>query len=288
MVLIRSRRASLSALSIAAALLLIAPAAAQPRPELRNDKISFDYYEPRNPKLLPLYQKLPQRNVLERLSEFLAPVRWPKKLRMMMKECPAGTPPPEVLYSKIDYSLTVCYQWFAFLEALNPPAAFGPKQEIVAGGLVGVVLHQATVAVFDMLAVPRLGSESDAADQAAAFVALQFGDDVARAVIKGTYVVWKKYDDDLVGANRQYDFANRTGVPRQRMYNTLCIAYGGAPAVFKNFVDQGDLLGRRAETCEDEYRQVQFAFRATMTPHFDASMMNVVRTLSWLSADDLR
>src|SRR4051794_33508818 len=77
------------------------PAAAQVRPELRNDKIVFDYYEPRNQRLLPLYDKLQKRAVLERLSEFLAPIQWPKKLRLIMKECSGGTQQPEVYYSKL-------------------------------------------------------------------------------------------------------------------------------------------------------------------------------------------
>ncbi len=267
----------------------VVPAKAQVHPELRNDQISIEYYEPRDPRMLPLYQKLPQRGVLERLSEFLAPVRWPKKLRLIMKECPSNTPMPQVFYSKIEYSLTVCYQWFWHLSSLRPRPAFATRQEVIVGGLVGIVLHEAALAVFDMRSVPVLGSESDAADQAAAFVALQFNDDVARTVIKGTYFVWKTYDDWLLAHNVQYDFAGRSSVPRQRMYNTLCIASGGAPAIFKNFVDQGELLPvGRAESCEQEYLQAQFAFTSTIAAGVDKDMMKKVQSLTWIGADDLK
>lgn len=262
---------------------------AQSSPKLHNDKIAIDYIEPRNPGFLPLYQKLQERTVLERLSEFLAPVQWPKKLRLAMKECPAATPWPYVFYSKLDYSLTVCYQWFGFLHRLRPPPAFATQQQVIVGGLVGIVLHESARAAFDMLEGPVLGSESDAADQAAAFVALQFGDQTAQTVIKGTYFVWKAYDNLYVTQNIQYDYAAPSSVPRQRMYNTLCMGYGGAPAIFKNFIEQGDLLpAGRAAGCEQEYEQAKFAFDRTIAGHVDKSMMKSVQSLTWITSDDLK
>jgi hypothetical protein len=257
--------------------------------KLRNDNISIDYYEPRNPNLLPLYRKLQERSVLERLSEFLAPVHWPKKLRLITKQCEASTPWPYVFYSKLDYSLTICYQWFGYLSWLRPPPAFATRQQVIVGGLVGIVLHESARAAFDMLAVPVLGSESYAADQAAIFVALQFGDQTAQTVVKGTYFVWKSYDNLYVTQNIAYNFADPSSVPRQRMYNTLCMAYGGAPALFKNFIEQGDLLpASRAAKCGDEYHQVSVAFDRTIAANVNKTMMQSVHALTWITADDLK
>jgi putative metallopeptidase DUF4344 len=275
-------------LAVAVTCPCVEPAVAELRPELRNAKVVFDYYEPRNAKLMPLYDKLQRRQVLEELSQFLAPVRWPKKLRLIMKECAPGVAGPEVYYSTVEYSLNVCYQWFAFLESLRPQPAFATRQEVIVGGLVGIVLHEGARAVFDMFNVPRLGSEDDAADQISAFIGLQFDQAAARAVIKGSYFVWKKYDDEIIGDDRQYNFAGKISVPRQRMYNTLCMGYGGAPATFKTFVDQGDLLSARAEHCEEEYQQVRHAFVKTILPHVDTNLMKLVRSITWLNAEDLK
>jgi len=265
------------------------PAAAQP--ELRNPKITFDYYEPRDPKFAPLYQRLQDRRVLEELSKFLAPVKWPNTLRLVIKECPASSAAPQqpqVFYTGNDRSLTICYQWFAFLEALRPQPAFGTRQEVVVGGLLGIVLRESARAVFDMLQVPLLGDEGDAADQASAFTALQFDDEIARVTIKGSYFVWKKYDDELTVDDKPYNFSTRSSLPRQRMYNTLCIAYGSGRTLFKTFVDQGDLISTRAETCADEYRLVQAAFRRTIVPHVDLEAMKKVQSTKWLEPGDLR
>src|SRR5215813_9657032 len=201
----------------------------------RNHCITVAYYEPRNTKLERLSARLKRRQALEELSQFLAPVRWPKTLRLIMKECPAGTRRPEVVYSSVERSISICYQLLAFLGSLQPPPDFASRQEVIVGGLVGVVLHESARAIFDMLNIPRLGDDDDAADQLAAFIGLQFGDDVARLVIKGSYFLWKRYDEEIVAAERQYDFAARSSVPRQRLYNMLCIAYGGAPQTFKAF-----------------------------------------------------
>jgi hypothetical protein len=262
-------------------------ARAQAAPETRNPNILFDYYEPRDPRLIPLYERLQSRRVLEELSEFLAPVKWTKKIRLIAKECPA-TQQRLVVYAKHDYSLTICYQWFAFLRSLRVSPAFGTQQQIVVGGLVGFVLHEAARAAFDVLKVPVLGAEAEAADQISAYIALQFGEPTALAVIKGTYLVWKTYDNGYISNKRPYDFVSSEGVPLQRAQNVLCIAYGGASGIFKAFVDQGDLLSTRSERCPDEYRQVAAAFQKTIVKHVDEARMKKALTVTWLTVDDLK
>jgi hypothetical protein len=265
-------------------------ATAQGSSGLRNPNVLFDYYEPRNRALFQQYERLQKRRVLENMSEFLAPVKWPTRLRLLMKECPPTIPSPQVFYTKTDRSLTVCYQWFGPLRliAQRTPRAFASQQEIIVGGLVGTMLNAAALATIDLLNVPVLGSEVDAADQIAAFTALQFGDQVARAVVKGTYRVWKHHDDEIVASQRPYDFASSAGLPRQRMYTVLCIAYGGAPKLFRNFIDSGDLLSGRAENCNAEFTQAREAFHKTILKRVDESMMKKVLSVSWLSADDLK
>jgi len=291
------RRIHIVAVSLVAAVLCLPSrsswAQVSSPPDLRNANIAVDYYEPRDPDFLALYEKLKRRQVLEELAQFLAPVRWPKTLRLLMKECPAsGTPTPEVFYSPIEYSITLCYQWLKFLHRFNPPDSFATRQEVIVGGLVGIVLHEAGRAAFDMLKVPRLGAEDDAADQIASYVGLQFGKEVAQTVIKGTYYVWDTYDYYIRAGNSQYNFAAKSSLPPQRAYNTLCIAYGGDPETFKRAVDQG-LLDRvlspgRASNCADEYRQVAKAFDRTIKPHVDLELMKKVRSMTWVTPDDLQ
>ena len=44
----------------------------------------------------------------------------------------------------------------------------------------------------------------------------------------------------------------------------------------------------RAEHCEEEYKQVRHAFVKTILPHVDTNMMKLVRSITWLNAEDLK
>src|SRR5262249_50133484 len=130
------RPSSVGLLCALASLWLVASPVRAEEPRASNPNIAFDYYEPRDPAFMPLYEKLQKREVLEELSQFLAPVHWPKKLRLIMKQCPpARSDIPQmselIFYNSAEYSLTVCYQLFPFLEQLNPPPTLATPQEAV-------------------------------------------------------------------------------------------------------------------------------------------------------------
>jgi hypothetical protein len=284
--LVSPARAAVSIIVWASLLATSAAAQFQPSPALRSANIAFDYYEPRDRGYEQLYRRLQARQILEELGQFLAPVRWPHKLRLLTKECPANTPEPQVFYSGIEYSITLCYQWFARIERFaQPVAALGNFQLVLVGGVVGVVLHEAARAIFDMHNVPLLGAQDDAADQLAAFVGLQFGKNVSQSVVKGTYWIWANYDMAMRQRNEPYNFAGRASVAPQRMLNTACIAYGADSATFKDFAP---LLPGRAANCAFEYQQVRYAFEKTIKPHVNVDLMKQVQSMTWLSPDDLK
>ncbi len=287
-------------LTLAAAAWLCVPASpvmaeADSPPALQNPNVAFDYYEPRSAEFMPLYQKLQKRQVLEELSQFLAPVRWPKKIRLIMKECPPpASDVPElselIFYNRTEYTVNLCYQLFDFLEKLDPPAALASKQEAITGGLVGAVLYEAGRAMFDTLNIPVLGSEADAADQLSSFLSLQFGNETARTVIKGTYAVWDYYR--LVSQNKlhPYDVAGETSLPSQRAYNILCIAYGHDAATFRDLADTAKLPATRAEGCSEEYRRLEGVFQATVLDkgYVDTSLLQEIKSLTWITPGDLQ
>jgi Putative metallopeptidase len=253
---------------------------------LSNYNIKVDYYAPRDPKLMPLYQSMQKRQVLEELGQFLTPVHWSTTLRLLMKQCPT-TGTPAVSYNKLEYSLIICYGLFNFLQTLDPPASFATKQEALVGGLVGEVMHSAALAAFDILQVPRLGADEDAADQLLALIAVQFGPTVAQTVIKGTYTVFDTINFKIRSSNSPYNYAIPSVAP-QRAANILCIAYGSDATAFKSFVDSGLLSSARAPDCASEYQQATLAFNQTIKPHVDATIMNKALTMTWITPADLQ
>jgi Putative metallopeptidase len=286
--------AAISIFLAAASLGANSPAQSQPAPT-RNPNIIVDYIEPRPPidpqdkdfakdtaeyqRQMHIYQRFKQRQVLEELSAFLAPLRFPHLLRVRTKPCGVIN----AFYDPTEWTVNICYEWIDATELFAPkgtsPEGF-TRQEVLVGSFVGVVLHEMGHAVNDMFTLPVLGREEDAADQIAGFVMLQFGKEVARTAIKGMAYVW------LTFARASYPaYWDVHSTPGQRFYNFLCIGYGGDPQTFKDQVDKW-LSKDRVETCAHEYQQVRNAFAKTVLPHIDQDLLKQVQSRQWLRPED--
>jgi Putative metallopeptidase len=246
-------------------------------------RIAIAYTEPVNPEHRPIYERLKQRQVLEQLRQFLAPLKLPRQLKVQMRGCRGSV---NAWYSNGE--VTICYEYVAWIETLAPKQDTPEvtRADAVAGPFIQVVLHEVAHAVFDILQIPLFGREEDAADQLAAFIMLQFGKEVARRTLTGTAHLYRR--DAEANAPTEDDFSDVHGTAAQRFYNTLCIAYGGDPNTFNDFVQRKILPKFRADTCAREYRQVLDAFRRLIGPYVDQELMEKVRGMQILRADDGR
>jgi hypothetical protein len=261
------------------AVLAPVPALAQ-RTDLQNSRIEVVYEEPRLPRLIPLYQRLKDRQVLEELKAFLSPLRLNKKLVLNTKQCDAVN----AFYSR-SQGLILCYEYIEYIEDLAPVTATAEgftRPEGIAGAFAEVSLHEIGHAVFHMFETPIFGREEDAADQLAAFVMLQFSKDVTRLAIKGAAFSYLSQET----AWSRTKFSDEHGTHRQRYYNYLCLAYGSDPLEFQDFVDKGLLPPERAPHCAREYQQIKRAFTATILPFVDQGMMHKVQAIRWFRPED--
>ena len=60
------------------------------------------------------------------------------------------------------------------------------------------------------------------------------------------------------------------------------MAYGADPKLFADFVSKGYLSEHRAESCEEEYEQVQDAYDALIGPHIDQVLAKEIFHRDWL------
>jgi Putative metallopeptidase len=300
-----SRIARSAVVAVAVAWLAIACTSANaqdfPWKGMSNPNVIVDYVEPRPPidpkdkdyakdmatyqRLVKIYERVKKRQVLEELSAFLSPLRLPKTLRVRTLQCNTVN----AFYDPDEFTVKICYEWMDATEQMAPakvsPEGF-TRQEVLVGGFVGVMLHEMGHAISDVLNLPVLGREEDAADQVAAFIMLQFGKEVARRTLTGTAHLYRR--DAEANAPTEDDFSDVHGTAAQRFYNTLCIAYGGDPNTFNDFVQRKILPKFRADTCAREYRQVLDAFRRLIGPYVDQELMEKVRGMQILRADDGR
>jgi hypothetical protein len=158
--------------------------------------------------------------------------------------------------------------------------------DTVVGPFFDTCLHEFAHALFDMLDMPVLGREEDAADQVAAYIYLQLGSAEARRLITGTAYAYIAESGAAPLSLKQ--FADDHGPPAQRAYNLLCIAYGADSTLFGDFVTKGYLPKKRAEGCNNEYGQVADAFETLISPHIDTARAKKVLDRSWLPEPSTR
>ena len=329
-------RASLLPAVLLGSAVAAAPATAQVSPDFANSKIvvveqeagdhgywttTFDTFDPDNKRKAiaeerkQIRQQMMERRVLEEYAEFLSPLRLPHTLKLFASDC-GGNQWDSPYYTSTIHAINMCYSFFA---AANKDADYlldlqargklwtpVSREQYVAGLFTSVLMHETGHALFDQLDIPVFGREEDGADEVAAFLALQFGKETARTIIKGFAYMWAISGDprtqamDITDPKYPTDpdqqcwvdpfcaFSDEHGTSSQRLYNTLCIAYGGDPATFQDFVDSGWLPPERAKNCAKEYQQIKFAFEKTILPFIDQEQMAKVRERQWFQPAELQ
>ncbi len=256
-------------------------ATAQKSSKLRSDRIQISYVAPKNPAHEPIFRLLKERQTLEKFKEFLSPLRLPRALRLKVEGCDGVS---NAWYE--DDAITVCYEYMDDI-LRNAPRETTPagvtRMDAIIGPTLEVFLHEVGHAVFDYLGVPVLGREEDAADQFAAYLLLQFAKNDARRLIVGVAYTYQL--DASKPSTHKNPFADEHGLPAQRFYNVLCMAYGADSKLFADLVEKEYLPKERAEGCEGEYEQVTRAMTKLIGPYIDQTRAKRVRAKRWLRFD---
>src|SRR4051794_18341835 len=150
----------------------------------RDERVTIEYVEPKDRAFKETRELLMSNRVLEAARDVLAPVRWPRTIRLELRDCDGE---PNAWYG--EGTVTVCYEYvdemLANASSSKRPAAIS-REDAFMGPLLDVYLHEASHAMFDLLAIPVLGREEDAADQLAAYYILQLPRERRRSLIIGS------------------------------------------------------------------------------------------------------
>jgi Putative metallopeptidase len=262
-------------------------------------RVHILYEPPKNPEHQELYERLKENQVLETIQQILSPLRLPKPgLLIKTMGCDGlinawynddnpGDPGPTV---------HMCYELLENIIKLSRDNVRPnvTRHDAIVGQFMFWTLHETGHAAFDMFRVPLFGQAEDAADLFAAYVMLQFGKDQARRWIEGA-----AYTSDEFMADVPWDknYASVHGLPQQRFYNLICLAYGADPVAFAGVTEnetnmmeqkgvlpkaqQGVLPKKRAENCEYEFQTFDYAWKTQILPHIDQELARKVLDTAW-------
>lgn len=168
-------------------------------------------------------------------------------------------------------SITICYEDAD--TALATFTADGAPDPVAAtlNSEVATFYHEVGHMVVSLYDLPITGREEDVADQLAAYVLLQPGDDgrpdpeSVQAVkdFARTFQALGEQRGEL-GAD---DFADTHSLDETRTYNLQCWIYGADPDGNADLVGDDALPQERADGCEDEYLQLDNAWSTLLEPH---------------------
>jgi hypothetical protein len=260
----------------------IASAATDSQP----NRIRIEYVEPTSLEHQQIFQIVKERRALETLQEIFGAFKLRADLLLRTIGCDG--------VSNAWYQpgrISVCYEYLEDIRRMMPaettPEGITPH-DAVAGQLFYVLSHEMGHAMFDMLDVPVLGRQEDAADQFATYIMLQFGHDQARRLITGAAISYRSFLTNPKVTAPLAAFSDTHSPPATRFFNMLCLAYGGNPNVFADFVTKDYLPKQRASNCRREYRQVAFALGRLIAPHLDKGIARQVLQKDWLPKEEAR
>lgn len=282
------RRGDLIAALVVSAVIWPISLFAQPQPSASVDQsnsISIMYVPPETSALQDIYDLLRERRALERMQEILSPFRSPEELTIKTAECKEVNS----WYKREHFkpTVTICYEFLKrIMESLpneTNPDGVSPADAAV-GQFFWVTLHEVGHATFDILDVPIFGHPEDAADNFATYVLLQFGEGQAHRLISGAAWAWRAYLGDYkknpVVPLRLSAFGSDHGLPQERFYNLVCLAFGADRIGFADFANY--LPPTREPSCAFEYRTLVRAFAKEITPHIDEEIARGVLDTNWL------
>jgi hypothetical protein len=256
--------------------------------EARPNRVRVAYDPPKTPSQQMLYDMLRERRALETMQQILSPFRFRTEIVIKTMGCDGMI---NSWYNTDDSVPTVhmCYELLQDILQTAPkdttPSGVTPRDAVV-GQFFFWTLHEFGHAIFDVYSIPLFGREEDAADQFAVYVMLQFGEERARKLVAGaTYAAhefMRNYQDNPAVEKRLEKYSSVHGLPEQRFYNFMCMAYGADPTTFADVIESGALPKRRAANCAYEYETFKRAWRAEISPHIDQQMARVVLDTTWL------
>jgi len=175
-------------------------------------------------------------------------------------------------WSSADQTITMCYEYAnwalkTFTQLGDPDPA-----KSALGLLMATFYHETGHMAASIYDLPTTGREEDVADQAAAFILLQPGEDGhvdqdARDAIMNYARGFQQDSEERGPGVPDWLLADPHTLDKARMYNFECWVYGADPVGNAEIVDDGLLPQDRADGCADEFAKLTHAWGTLLDPY---------------------
>ena len=166
-----------------------------------------------------------------------------------------------------------------------PALAFEMPQDeaaaqFVTSNIISTFYHELGHALIDVLQLPVLGKEEDAADTLASVLTHMIWDeDAATQITYDTANAFALWASEPEGWDSAY--ADTHSLDQQRYFSTVCLFYGANPDAREAAAVDLELPANRAEGCPDEFAQAEASWGAMLEglePGPDSKGMVLVET----------
>ncbi|MEZ0339920.1 DUF4344 domain-containing metallopeptidase [Mycobacterium sp. pV006] len=248
-----------------------ATSAAQPAADVTDDggTMTVTYEDAQSPEAVNGRTLLQDNTLLEYLAaDVNEGLLLPHDVALVGSECGEAN----AYWDPSENSITICYEDAD--TALATFTADGAPDPVVAtlNSEVATFYHELGHMVISLYELPITGREEDVADQLAAYLLLQPGDDGKPDPESVQAVKDFARTFQALGEQRSElditELADTHSLDEARTYNLQCWIYGADPEANGDLVGDDGLPQARAEGCEDEWLQLDNAWSTLLEPHF--------------------
>src|ERR1043165_1329104 len=178
-----SRRMPMKPLGLFVLAIALAAHASAARAQARTDQVRIVYGEPTDEAHRIIREGMQQRRVLQPVAGLLNSFRLPRELTLEVRGCNGR----ETAWYDRDRAV-FCYEYVDLIQRHAPKVATPggvQRGDAIIGAVIDTLLHESGHGIFDLLEIPVMGREEDAADFFSIYFMLQFPPADARRLIEG-------------------------------------------------------------------------------------------------------
>ncbi|MFA5708860.1 DUF4344 domain-containing metallopeptidase [Mycolicibacterium sp.] len=227
------------------------------------------YEDAESPEAVRGRELLTEANLLEELADDVnAMLLLPVDVPVNGRQCDEAN----AYWSPSEQAMTICYEDAELSERIFVEAGEEDPLAATLGAERATFYHELGHAVIDLYDLPFTGREEDVADQLAAVLLLQAGDDGTAdpenvEAAQAYALMFQGYSEQEGGGAEEFPFWDVHEYDLARMYNFQCWIYGSDPENNAFMVDDGLVPDERADSCESEFDRMSRAWYEMLEPH---------------------